>query len=161
MASHAPARGFTLVETIVATGILVTALAGVAQLFVLGSQLARQGNASGTALRAAQDKLEQLRSLTFGFDEAGQPMTDSRLTPSPSYALTESTELFSEWLDPAGDVIEDDSGAEYVRRWRITPLGVDTPQSIAIEVCVFAATAEQESVDAAHACLSTVRTRQP
>jgi prepilin-type N-terminal cleavage/methylation domain-containing protein len=37
MHSLSSARGFTLFETLVATGILVTALAGVAQLFVLGS----------------------------------------------------------------------------------------------------------------------------
>ena len=42
-ASSHPVRGFTLFETLVATGILVTALAGLAQLFVLGSQLDAAG----------------------------------------------------------------------------------------------------------------------
>jgi prepilin-type N-terminal cleavage/methylation domain-containing protein len=57
---HRP-RGFTLFETLVATGILVTALAGIAQLFVLGTQLSRRRAASGQALVIAQDKLEYLR----------------------------------------------------------------------------------------------------
>ena len=63
MASTASARGFTLLETIVATGILVTALAGIAQLFILSTQLTRRASASGVALLAAQDKLESLRAL--------------------------------------------------------------------------------------------------
>ena len=68
MSSLASARGFTLFETLVATGILVTALAGVAQLFVLGTHLTRGAGASGIALVAAQDKLESLRGLAFAYD---------------------------------------------------------------------------------------------
>lgn len=61
MASLSSARGFTLFETLVATGLLVTALAGLAQLLVLGTHLTRQAIASGGALVAAQDRIETLR----------------------------------------------------------------------------------------------------
>jgi prepilin-type N-terminal cleavage/methylation domain-containing protein len=47
MSSLASPRGFTLFETLVATGILVTALAGIAQLFILSTHLTRQSNTSG------------------------------------------------------------------------------------------------------------------
>jgi len=161
MASHASARGFTLVETVVATGILITALAGVAHLFVLGSQLSRQSGASGAALRAAQEKLEQLRSLTFGFNDDGETDTASELDPSPTYALNENTAGYSDWLDLGGEVLADSDGAAFVRRWRITRLGTETPDALALEVCVFAAAAETEEAESADACLSTVRTRQP
>jgi type II secretory pathway pseudopilin PulG len=73
MLLNASERGFTLFETIVATGILVTALAGVAQLFVLGTHLTRQAGASGRALVAAQDKLESLRGQPSGTIPAGPP----------------------------------------------------------------------------------------
>ena len=63
MSSTASARGFTLFETLVATSILVTALAGIAQLFVLSMHLTRGASASGSALVTAQQKLEALRGL--------------------------------------------------------------------------------------------------
>ena len=75
MASTHSSGGFSLLETIVATGILITALAGIAQLFILGAQLARQANTSGQALVAAQDKLETLRGVSFGYDAFGNTNT--------------------------------------------------------------------------------------
>ena len=57
-------RGFTLVETVVATGVLVTALAGLAQLFILSEPPDATGRARpAVALAAAQQKLESLRGL--------------------------------------------------------------------------------------------------
>ena len=71
MSSNESIRGFTLFETLIATGILVTAFAGVAQLFVLGTQLTRQSVRSGAALVGAQDKLESLRGARFAYDVDG------------------------------------------------------------------------------------------
>ncbi len=87
MFSIASTRGFTLFETVIATGILVTALAGIAQLFILSSHLARQATASGMALVAAQAKLESLSGLRFAFDGAGAAVTDPGLQPSPASSL--------------------------------------------------------------------------
>jgi len=154
-------RGFTLVETLVATGVLITALAGVAQLLILGSQLTRQANASSQALVAAQDKLESLRGLAFGYDAAGNPQTDTALAPSLSASLSEDTPPFVDWIDPAGAVLADPGGAAFVRRWRIDTLDETTPDAITIEVCVFRAASGGTDIRAAEACLSTVRTRQP
>jgi type II secretory pathway pseudopilin PulG len=161
MATPSSARGFTLFETLIATGILITALAGVAQLFVLGRQLAKKGSASGVALLAAQTKLEELQGLAFGFDAHGNVETDHHLTPSPESALNEDTEPFLDWLDSAGEPQEEADGAAFVRRWRITRFDEQSPDAITIEVCVFAATAGEQDTAAADACLSTLRTRQP
>lgn len=161
MVSPSSARGFTLFETIVATGILVTALAGVAQLFVLGRQLAKKGTASGVALVAAQAKLEFLQGLAFRFNPAGDVETDPRLAPTPSYSLSKDTPPACDWLDQDGAPQDDAAGAAFVRRWRITRLDAREPDALALEVCVFSAGAGTQPASSADACLSTLRTRQP
>jgi type II secretory pathway pseudopilin PulG len=158
MSSLSFVRGFTLVETLVATSILVTALAGIAQLFVLGSHLTRRAGTSGIALIAAQDKLESLRGRAFTYDAAGAPATDSALEPSPSSSLAEDSDPYVDWLDQSGRPSDPDD-AVLTRRWRITSLGMTTPDAIAIEVCVFPF--PSRNARGADACLSTIRTRQP
>ena len=153
LSSH---RGFTLFETLVATGILVTALAGVAQLFVLGSQLTRQAGASGAALIAAQDRLELLRGQAFTYDPSGLAVTDPALEPSPRSSLDQDIDPYVDWLDANGDTTGNEDDAVISRRWRVSSLGATTPDAIAIEVCVFRFRARSPD-----ACLSTIRTRQP
>lgn len=160
MSSLASTRGFTLLETLIATGILVTALAGVAQLFVLGGQLTRRAGASGFALLAAQDKLESLRGRAFTYDASGTAVTAAVLQPSPSSALAEDHEPYVDWLDQDGREVTDPDDAVLVRRWRISTLGVTTPDAISIEVCVFRIAGAGDSLGA-DACLATIRTRQP
>ena len=152
-------RGFTLIETLFATGILVTALAGVAQLFILGTHLTRQANASGASLIAAQDKLEALGGLAFGYDANGGATTDRSLEASPASSLDEDTDAFVDWLNTSGEASGSPVDAVFARRWRVSSIGAD-PDSIAIEVCVFRMPANT-TVRGADSCLSTIRTRQP
>ncbi|MFM8533434.1 MAG: hypothetical protein ACKOEC_07555 [Acidimicrobiia bacterium] len=154
-------RGFTLFETLIATGILITALAGVAQLFVLASQLAKKGSASGMALLAGQNKLEELSGLAFNYDSSGQPETDVQLTPSPSDTLEWDAPQYVDWLDPAGDPQPDAPGAAFARRWRIASLDDETPEALVLEVCVFVGGSAGRPVASADICLSTLRARQP
>lgn len=161
MPAPASDRGFTLLETLIAAGILITALAGVAHLFVLGAHLTRRAGASGAALMAAQDKLESLRGLAFTFDVDGQPMTGDGLQWSPAGSLSADEPPYVDWLDDHGGVLDEEDGATFVRRWRITALGSAPPERMAIEVCVFAARAGAQDLESADACLSTIRTRQP
>ena len=156
MSSLSSTRGFTLLETLVATGILVTTLAGVAQLFALGSHLTRQAGASGAALIAAQQRLELLRGQAFTYDPSGLAATDPALEPSPESSLDEDTDPYVDWLDADGEPTDNADDVVLSRRWRVTSLGATTPDAIAIEVCVFRFDAR-----AAEACLSTIRTRQP
>src|SRR5262245_10373885 len=161
MSSAASPRGFTLFETIVATSILVTALAGIAQLFVLGTQLSRQASTSGQALIITQDKVEHLRGLKFAFDVTGAPVTDPGLTESPPDSLQTDREPYRDWVDASGNAGADAANAVFARRWRISTLGATTPEAIAIEVCVFQMPAGSRGPSGADACLSTIRTRQP
>ena len=161
MASTSSHRGFTLIETVVATGVLVTALAGLAQLFILSMHLTRQAGASGVALAAAQQKLESLRGLAFSYDRGGTPITAPALAPSLASSLERNIDPQVDWLDAAGQELGRSATAAFVRRWRIAPLGGPAPDAIAMEVCVFRAPAVDVDPGAAAACLSAVRTRQP
>ena len=154
-------RGFTLVETLIATGLLVTAIAGLAQLFASSLRFTRDSGQFGVALAGAQSQLEALRGLRFAYDEAGQPATDPRLKPSPVAALSEDIAGYVDWLDASGTVIPDTHGAEYVRRWRITTVAADEPEAIAIDVCVFSVRSSAREPHDADACLAVVRVRQP
>jgi type II secretory pathway pseudopilin PulG len=161
MASIASDRGFTLLETVVATGILVTALAGIAQLFILSAHLTRHAGASSLALVAAQDKLESLRALPFGYDAAGVAITASALQPSPPNSLDADIERTVDWLDVRGEPAATNEAAAFVRRWRISTIAAPAPDTIAIEVCVFKAPVAGADHRSADACLSSLRTRQP
>lgn len=152
--------GFTLVETLIATGVIVTAIAGLAQLFALSVRFTRDSAQFGLALVAAQDKLESLRSLRFTYDDNGAAVTDSGLRPSPARSLTENLGAYVDWLDETGAVVAERDAA-LVRRWRVSEIASDEPAAVAIDVCVFEAVGANRDPDHAEACLSTVRVRQP
>jgi len=153
--------GFTLLETLIATGILVTALAGIAQLFVLTARTTRDSGSQGVALVAAQAKLETLRSLQLAYGPAGELLTDPALEASPSQSLLEDTADYVDALDETGGVAPDEAAAAFTRRWAITPIDRTEPRAVVIEVCVFRAPAGGVTPVAAEACLATIRSRQP
>ncbi len=152
--------GFSLVETLVATSILVTALAGVAQLFLYSVRFTREMGVRDTAVLAAQSKLEWLTARAFGYGPDGDEVTDPALAPSPPDALIEDTPGYVDLLDVDGDPAAQ-GGGRLVRRWTITPWEGGSPNVLALEVCVFRAPAAAVPREAAEACLATVRARQP
>lgn len=156
--------GFTLLETVVATGVLVTALAGLAQLFALTARSTRDAGAQGAVLTAAQDKIERLRALALGYGPLGQAITDPALAVADTGSLGDDTDGFVDYLGADGAVVDiesDGHGAAWTRRWRITLIDAYAPEALAIEVCVFPYPADGLSPRAAQVCLATVRTRQP
>lgn len=185
---NSSSRGFSLVEVLVAMGLLTVVSLGVAQLFALSTRanVIAKGATSTTAM--AEQKLEQLRSLTWGFDLAGQglPLSDtttnltvtppthdgSGLNPSPSDSLEQNTTGFVDFLDGAGTWVGTGStppgSAVYIRRWSIQPLPTNPNNTLVIQVLVTPVTNEQARVDSAFsrkrmagdALLVTVRTRK-
>ena len=153
-------RGFTLLETLIATGLIVTAVAGLAQLFALSVRFTRDAGQFGVALVAAQNKLEVLRSLAFGYDEGGVPLTDPALGASLAGTLGEDVQRYVDWLDEQGNALSNARGAAYVRRWRISEIAADEPEAIAIDVCVYRLPGVTAEPAHAAACLATIRVRQ-
>lgn len=181
-------RGFSLVEVLVAMGLLTAVSLGVAQLFALSTRanVVAKGQTSTTAM--AEQKLEQLRGLTWGFDLQGQglPVSDtttnltvtppthdgSGLNPSPSDSLEQNTDGFVDFLDGAGGWVgtgtTPPATAVYIRRWSIQPLPTNPNNTLIIQVLVTPVTSEQARVASAYtrtrmagdALLVTVRTRK-
>jgi prepilin-type N-terminal cleavage/methylation domain-containing protein len=181
-------RGFTLVEVLVSLAILTLVSLGVAQLFAVSTKanwIAR-GQTSSTAL--AEQKMEQLRSLTWGFDSTGTglPVSDTSsnlaytpptsngggLNPSPSDSLDANRSGYFDYLDRNGGWVGTGDQipvtAAYVRRWSIQPLPTNPNNTLILQVLVSTIANEQGRSAAAggrrrmpgDAVLTSVKTRK-
>jgi type II secretory pathway pseudopilin PulG len=187
-APSARLAGFSLVEVLVSMGLLTAVSLGVAQLFAASARanhIAR-GLTSTTAM--AEQKMEQIRALTWGFDAEGNglPISDtstnlavypstatgSGLNPSASDSLEENTAGFVDFLDADGTWVGTGTtvpaAAVYIRRWSITPLPTNPNNTLVIQVLVTPVANEMARVDSAFtrtrmpgdALLVTVKTRK-
>lgn len=147
--------GFSLVETTVAAGLLTASLISLAQLLDLAVRNNVDSRAVTYATVLAQQKLEELRALTWGFDTQGLPIADTTtdtaanpsrptggtgLSSSPSGSLDENTSGFVDYVDRFGDKLgggaAPPAGALYTRRWSIQPLPQDPGNGLIIQVLV-------------------------
>jgi len=149
-------RGFSLLEVLFATTMLVVGVAGLAQLFALSTRTNTSARATTFASLLAQQKMEQLRGLTWGFDTLGLPLTDTStniaaavesptggtgLTPSPTGTLGSNTNGYVDYLDATGKSLGSGSnppqGTVFVRRWSIEPLPTNPNNTLVLQVLVF------------------------
>ena len=132
-------RGFSLIEVMVASAILGCAVLSVAQLVAAatGSTAGARGVSEATLL--AWQKLDELRSLAFTFDDAGAPVTDVSLQPSPPGALSRDT---AGWVDYPATL-----GTRYRRRWAIALSG-GSPDLLVVRVRVLGPASARELVSA-------------
>lgn len=159
--------GFTIAETLVAMGISVTLLATLVPVYfqTVTSTLTAHGQSMATMLAAA--KLEQLRGLTFGIEDAGalgllrvtDTVTDLSqpglsaggvgLSPSPPGTLLRDVEGFVDYADAAGrwvgSTLAPGSSAVYARRWAITPMPASPDDAVVLQVVVVPLAAERRA----------------
>ena len=147
--------GFSLVEVLVAAAILMTGLIAVAQMFVTSTHQNMEARRVTTTAVLAQQKIEQLRGLAWGFDEFGLPVSDYSsniaVTPptsgggvglqaSPANTLTTSTQGYVDYLDAFGSWVgtgaTPPANALYVRRWSIEPLPTNPNNTLVFQVLV-------------------------
>ncbi len=147
--------GFSLVEVLVAAVVLMTGLIAVAQMFVISTNTNREARRVTSTAVLAQQKIEQLRALTWGFDDFGLPISDyssnvtvtpptstggAGLLPSPANTLTTSTTGFVDYLDEYGAWVgtgtTPPANAIYVRRWSIEPLPTNPNNTLVFQVLV-------------------------
>ena len=180
--------GFSLVEVLISMGILTAVSLGVAQLFALSTRATFVGRGQTSTTAMAEQKMEQLRALTWGFDTEGQglPVSDttsnlavdppsaagSGLNPSPSDSLEQNTPGFVDFIDPHGAYVGAGSTppgtAAYIRRWAIRPLPTNPNNTLVFQVLVTPVANEQSRVASAgsrvrmpgDALLVTVKTRK-
>ncbi len=177
--------GFSLVEVMVATALLAVGLVSLAQLFAVAAQNNINARNSTFASVLAEQKMEQLRALAWGFDPVGLPLSDvatntaaqletapggTGLSPSPDTSLTHNTDGYVDYVDRFGNILGGGStvatGTVYVRRWSIEPLPTDPNNTLIIQVLV-TPHVDRSVADAAsvgrlpdEARLTTVKTRK-
>jgi prepilin-type N-terminal cleavage/methylation domain-containing protein len=153
---HRPRQGgFSLLEVLVATSILAVALSALAQLFAIATKSNVSAKSTTFTALLAQQKMEQLRGLTWGFDALGLPLTDTTtntavspealtggkgLTPSPGNTLAENTSGYCDFLDKYGNSLgggtTPPAAAIYIRRWSVEPLPTNPNNTIVLQVLV-------------------------
>ncbi len=146
--------GFSLVETLVACLILITGVVSLAGLFTISTTANRTARATTFAMVLAQQKMEQLRGMAWGFDVLGLPLSDmttdissvpftsagTGLSPSPAGTLTQNTAGFVDYLDQYGNWVGSGGsapqGTVYIRRWSIEPLPTNPNNTLILQVLV-------------------------
>ena len=143
MNTQSPA-GFSILEAVIATGIMAVALAALGQMFAISVANNTSAHTGSYTTVLAEQKMEQLRGLTWGFDTLGLPVTDSTtntaaavetpaggtgLSPPPGGTLdtlTSNTAGYVDYLDRFGNILGGGAampaGAVYIRRWSAEPL---------------------------------------
>lgn len=110
-------RGFSLVEVLIAAGLLATVIASLPHLFVAAARANRDAGDTTWATVLAAQKIEELRAEIF-------------LAPFSDQSV--------DYLDSSGRNLEDPSSTEraYTRRWWIEPLPSAPDSTIVITVTV-------------------------
>jgi hypothetical protein len=129
---------------------------GVAQLFGVAARSNQVAKSETSAVTLATKKMEQLRSLTWGFDNTGLglPLTDTTsdvsvepatgggngLNPSPGNTLNANVAGYFDYIAPDGTWTsnQDDqpNGGTFIRRWSISPLPTNPNNTLVLQVFV-------------------------
>ena len=160
MAALQTARGFSLIEALVASALVATAIIALAHLFAVAAAQTHSIRRATTALVMAQSKLEELRALPWTYDAGGSPVSSGELLASPASALTENVVGWFDELDRFGAPAEERQITQYLRRWAVTPLDGLDADTLVVQVCVFTRGAGTGG-DLGDACVYGIRTRKP
>lgn len=135
--------GISLIETMIALGLLLIAAAGIMSLATVAmSTTETQGHLAARTAEYAQDKMEQLLALPYK-DVA----TDTTVFPAavggacpPACGLTPGGSLnpnapvagYSDYVDKSGNPVGAGLQWQYVRVWQITANAADTLKTISV-----------------------------
>jgi type IV pilus modification protein PilV len=117
MTMHRSATGFTLIETVVALGILSVAVLAVAASMLTAIKYSARSRMATAAMYLAEDQLEIMRLLSA---------TDV-------LAMVPNENFVNDGLNPIDPDPGDDSSTTYNRRWRVQS---DTPEAGLITITV-------------------------
>ena len=155
--------GFSLLEVLIAMGVMTVGLVSLAQLFALSIRANHSSRTTTFAVMLAQQKMEQLRGLTWGFDTIGLPISDlstdssavpqasgcppasgggtgTGLSPSASGTLGNNVSGWVDYLDINGCLLGGGSTPPpltiYIRRWSVEPLPTNPNNTVIFQVLV-------------------------
>ena len=140
-------RGITLIETLVATGILVVVAIGLLPLGVFAtSATENQGHLEARATQYAQDKMEQLLALAYGDSTTNTAVFPATSTGGTGLAVGGSVDEtapvagYLDFLDIDGNLLTvsgttPPDGWFYERLWQVTQVSTNLKQ-IAVRTIV-------------------------
>lgn len=147
--------GFSIVEVLVATGLLATALVSLAQLFAIAQATNGAARNSTLTMVLAEQKLEQLRALQYTFDRVGLPVQDTTtdlavyppaatggkgLSPHTDNTLQANTNGYVDYLDHYGRTLGGGTvipqNTAFIRRWSVEPLPTNPNNVVILQVLV-------------------------
>jgi prepilin-type N-terminal cleavage/methylation domain-containing protein len=153
--SRSSESGFSLVEVMVATAILATAVVALAELFGISTKTNASAKNAGMTMILAEQKIEQLRSLAFGFDVSGLPVNDittdtavyppaatggKGLSPSTTNTIQAGTDGYVDYLDAYGRSLgggtTPPTNTAFIRRWSVEPLPTNPNNTLILQVLV-------------------------
>lgn len=148
------ARGFTLIEAVVAASLLAVGVASIAPLSIASARAQRAASDATIAQSLARARLEDLRALAWTSEAGLAPIsdwsTDLSVTPprltggpglgvSPAGALTSNVDGYCDFLDARGSWLAGGTrapvGTAWVRRWAIDALPA-LPDTLRLQVLV-------------------------
>ena len=148
--------GFSLPEVMIALAILTFSLVSLAQLFATATRANLNARTTTLSTALSQQKIEQLRGLTWGFDQLGLPVSDftsdtavvpsqpdggTGLSPSPANSLGQNSPGYVDYLDQYGNSLGGGANPPrntvYVRRWSVEPLPTNPNNTIIIQALTF------------------------
>jgi type II secretory pathway pseudopilin PulG len=121
--------GFSTIEALAATTILMVGVAALAQLVVLATARAASARAGTTTLLLAEQKMEQLRSGS------------APVQVSPPGSLGADSPGWVDYLDATGRAIAAGAdapraNAAYIRRWAVAPVPGTSGGTVVLQVLV-------------------------
>jgi len=150
-------RGFTLIEVLIATTLLVSMAIGVGHLVTIGVRAGWAARVQTAATVLAASKIEQLRSLPWTYEPIPDvvvprsdysanvsldPPTDGGpgLAPSPPGTLAANVPPYVDYLDGEGRWVGNGPApppaATFIRRWAVAPLPQDPARTVVLSVLV-------------------------
>src|SRR5713226_10704854 len=131
--------GMSLIETMMALGLLLVVAAGVMGLGAIAlSTTENQGHLAARTAEYAQDKMEQLLALRYG-----DIQTDTTVFPAvagPGLGLTPGGSLnpnapvagYADYLDRFGNVVGAGANWQYIRVWQITQNAAQNLKTVSV-----------------------------
>lgn len=157
------ADGFSLIEALIATLLIASAVVGLAHLVAVAAEQSQTSRRATSALTVAQTKLEQLRRASWTYAQDGSRISSPRLTSSPAESLREDSAGYVDFVDAFGEIVAPESSVvpSFARRWSVAPLDASDPDTLILHVCAFHVRAREQYDDTAAACVAAIRTRKP
>ena len=146
----------------IATFLLATGVLATAQMFILATKSNASAQRSTFTSALAQEKMEQLKGLTWGYDNVGLPIQDYStdisvdppvgngvgLSPSPDNALSANVAGYVDYLDRNGNSLgggtQPPEATVYVRRWSVEPLPTNPNNTLVLQVIAFPFAARED-----------------